>query len=195
MLPKGDRIPNAFYSNLKTGAEYPSVLSHFTQKTLYFNTYYTEFCEINMTKNITVGIPDELSKRMDELTEVNWSAVTRDCIEQYIKQRTAENLEKIIAKVKQKRSNDFKKGYEFVIKNVDELELPELEEIAHLDANRAERLYYIVHSRPVPNEMLINNLFDITRDPVIGTIIEFIVSSEFLKGMQEAAKEIVEKSK
>jgi len=148
-----------------------------------------------MTKNITVGIPDDLAKRMDELTEVNWSAVTRDCIEQYIKQRTAENLEKIIAKVKQKRSNDFKKGYEFVIKNVDELELPELEEIAHLDANRAERLYYIVHSRPVPNEMLINNLFDITRYPEIGTKIEFIVSSEFQKGMQEAAKEIVEKSK
>jgi predicted transcriptional regulator len=147
-----------------------------------------------MTKNITVGIPDELSKRMDELTDVNWSAVTRECIEQYIKQRTAGDLEPIIAKVKQKRGDEFKKGYEFVIRNIDTLELPELEEIAHLDANRAERLYYIVHSRPVPNEMLIENLFDITRDPVMGTIIEFIVSSEFLKGMQEAAKEIIEKS-
>ncbi len=149
-----------------------------------------------MTKNITVGISDELSKRMDELKDVNWSAVTRDCIEQYLRQRTAGDLEPIIAKVKQKRGEEFKNGYEFVIKNVDDLKLPELEEMANLDANRAERLYYIVHSRPVPNQMLIENLFDITRDPAIGTtIIEFIVSSEFLKGMQEAAKEIIDKSK
>jgi hypothetical protein len=148
-----------------------------------------------MTKNITVGIPDELSKRMDELTEVNWSAVTRDCIEQYIKQRTAGNLEPIIAKVKQKRGEEFKKGYEFIIKNVDDLELPELEEIAHLDADRAERLYDILRSRPFPNQMLIEKLFTITKDFVIGTIVGFIVSSEFLKGMQDAAKEIIEKSK
>lgn len=148
-----------------------------------------------MAKNITVGISDELSKRMDELKDVNWSAVARDCIEQYLRQRTAGNLESIIAKVKQKRGQEFKNGYEFVIKNVDYLELPELEEIANPHANGAERLYYIVHSRPVPNKMLIENLFDITRDPVIGTIIGFIVSSEFLKGMQEAAKEIIEKSK
>ena len=148
-----------------------------------------------MTKNITVGISDELSKRMDELTEVNWSAVTRECIEQYIKQRTAGDLEQIIAKVKQKRGEEFKKGYEFIIRNVDNLELPELEEIAHLDANRAARLYDILSNRPNPNNMLIEKLFTITKELVIGTIIEFIVSSEFLKGMQEAAKEIIEKSK
>lgn len=161
---------------------------------LYNTTRNIQYYVKYMTKNITVGIPDEISKRMDELTDVNWSAVTRECIEQYIKQRTAGDLEPIIAKVKQKRGEEFKKGYEFVIRNIDNLELPELEEIAHLDANSPSRLYYIVHSRPVPNEMLIENLFDITRDPVMGKIIEFIVSSEFLKGMQEAAKEIITKS-
>lgn len=148
-----------------------------------------------MAKNITVGISDELSVRMDELTEVNWSAVTRECIEQYIKQRTAGNLEPIIAKVKQKRGEEFKTGYEFVIRNIDDLELPELEEIAHLDANRANQLYDILYSRQIPNQMLIEKLFTIKQDFVIGKIIEFIVSSEFLKGMQEAAKEIIEKSK
>jgi hypothetical protein len=148
-----------------------------------------------MAKNITVGISDELSGRMDELTEVNWSAVTRECIEQYIKQRTAGNLEPIITKVKQKRGEEFKTGYEFVIRNIDNLELPELEEIAHLDANRANQLYDILYSRQIPNQMLIEKLFTIKKDFLIGKIIEFIVSSEFLKGMQEAAKEIIEKSK
>jgi Arc/MetJ-type ribon-helix-helix transcriptional regulator len=152
-----------------------------------------------MTKNITVGIPDELAKRMDELTEVNWSAVTRDCIEQYLKQRTAENLEKIIAKVKQKRSNDFKKGYEFVLKNIDNFELPELEEIAWPDQDKekyAVRLYQLFIQRRLATRTLIKTLLRYTEDEYGDvTDIKFIISSEFLKGMHEAAKEIVEKSK
>ncbi len=38
-----------------------------------------------MTKNITVGVSDELAEQMVLFPEVNWSAVTRDCIMQYIK--------------------------------------------------------------------------------------------------------------
>ncbi len=150
-----------------------------------------------MTKNITVGIPDELAKRMDELTEVNWSAVTRDCIEQYIKQRTAENLEKIIAKVKQKRSNDFKNGYEFVIANIDILRLPELEEIVYPDEEKhVQRLYEFFSRRPA-TRMILKQLIRYERDEDTDAItdIHFIVSSDFIDGMQEAAKEIYEKSK
>ncbi|SNQ59418.1 conserved hypothetical protein [Candidatus Methanoperedens nitroreducens] len=152
-----------------------------------------------MTRNITVGISDELLKRMDELTDVNWSAVTRDCIEQYIKQRTVGNLEPIIAKVKQKRGEEFKKGYEFVIKNVENLGLPELEEIAYPDEDKEKysvRLYHLLYHRPLQTRMLIEKLLTLTENE-FGEVtdVKFIVSSEFLKGMQEAAKEIVEKSK
>ena len=150
-----------------------------------------------MTKNITVGIPDDLAKRMDELTEVNWSAVTRDCIEQYIKQRTAENLEKIIAKVKQKRSNDFKKGYEFIVTNIERLGLPELEEIVYPDEEKhVERLYeFLLQNRAV--RILLRQLIGFTEDEETGEVsdIHFIVSSDFIEGMREAAKEIYEKSK
>ncbi len=83
-----------------------------------------------MTKNITVGLSDEIVTRMEQLKDVNWSAVTRDCIEQYIKQRTAGSLEKAIEKVKAKRSNDFKNGYEFIVSNVDNINVNALEEIA-----------------------------------------------------------------
>ena len=44
-----------------------------------------------MTKNITVGVSDELAEQMVLFPEVNWSAVTRDCIMQYIKNRNAKN--------------------------------------------------------------------------------------------------------
>lgn len=149
-----------------------------------------------MAKNITVGISDELSKRMDELTEVNWSAVTRECIEQYIKQRTAGDLEQIIAKIKQKRSVDFKKGYEFVIKNVDHFGLPELEEIAYPDEEKhAERLLELVRRKSPTTRMLIKTILGYEEDEYDEvTDIHFIVSFEFTKGMREAAKEILEKS-
>lgn len=152
-----------------------------------------------MTKNITVGISDELSKRMDELKDVNWSSVTRECIEQYLRQRTAGNLEPIIAKVKQKRGEEFKNGYEFVLKNIDGLGLPKLEKIASQNQDKekyALRLYTFFQKEPLPTRMLIKKLLAYTEDKYGDvTDIEFIVSSEFLKGMQEAAKEIIEKSK
>lgn len=151
-----------------------------------------------MTRNITVGISDELLKRMDELKDVNWSAVTRDCIEQYIKQRTVGDLEPIIAKVKQKRGEEFKKGYEFVIKNVNHFGLPELEEIANPDEDSekyASRLYRLLHHQPFQARMSIQKrLLSYTEDQFGESEIKFIVSSLFRKGMQEAAKEIIEKS-
>lgn len=147
-----------------------------------------------MAKNITVGISDELSARMDELTEVNWSAVTRECIEQYIKQRTSGDLEQIIAKIKQKRSIDFKNGYEFVIRNVDHFGLPELEEIAYPDEEKhAKRLFELVNRKS--SRMLFRKILSYEdEDDKEEPNVYFIVSSEFLKGMQEAAKEILEKS-
>ena len=40
-----------------------------------------------MPRNITVNVSDELAKRMDKFPEVNWSAVTRECIDQYLLKR------------------------------------------------------------------------------------------------------------
>ena len=46
-----------------------------------------------MTKSITANIPDELHERMKEYPEVNWSAVTREAIENYIQMR--KRIEKV----------------------------------------------------------------------------------------------------
>jgi hypothetical protein len=118
-------------------------------------------------------------------------------IEQYIKQRTSENLEKIIAKVKQKRSNDSKKGYEFIVTNIERLGLPELEKIVYPDEEKhVERLYeFLFQNRAV--RILLRQLIGCTEDEETGEVsdIHFIVSSDFIEGMREAAKEIYEKSK
>ena len=148
-----------------------------------------------MTKNITVGISDELSKRMDELTDVNWSAVTRECIEQYIKQRTAGDLDQVIEKVKQKRGEEFKKGYEFIIKNINLLGLPELTEIAYPDEEKHPERLYEFFRRNRASRLFGQTLLSNEEDENGKMYIFFIVSDDFQKGMKEAAEEILEKSR
>jgi hypothetical protein len=143
-----------------------------------------------MTKNITVGLSDEIVTRMEQLKDVNWSAVTRDCIEQYIKQRTAGSLEKAIEKVKAKRSNDFKNGYEFIVSNVDNINVNAIEEIAFPSEEDNEvKLYDMIRSS------LAHKILGYTEDEG-GDIrsIYYIISNDYIKGMQEAAKELLKRS-
>jgi len=67
---------------------------------------------------------------MEELKRfcnVKWSEVARNCIEQYIKQRTTGSIEE---KIKGK-TKDFKSGFYFLIKSIDNLDLKTIEDIAN----------------------------------------------------------------
>ena len=46
-----------------------------------------------MPKNLTISIPDELAKKMEEFSEVNWSEVARKAFQKYIEHRTSEKGE------------------------------------------------------------------------------------------------------
>lgn len=148
-----------------------------------------------MPKNINVAVSDELSARMEQMKDVNWSAVTRECIEQYIKQRTSGGLEVAISRIKAMRGGEFKEGYEFVIKNGESLGLAALEEIGHpVEETHTELLFDLINKDMIDEIFRYDNLppFDITGRSV-GNI-RYKVSSNFIKGMQEAAKELLEKS-
>jgi len=57
---------------------------------LYIPTMFcvlTEFCGGNKMATLTVSIPDELKKRMDEHPEINWSA--------FLKERFARKVEQL----------------------------------------------------------------------------------------------------
>ena len=81
-------------------------------------------------KNINVIISDDLIPRMKELKKfcnVNWSAISRECIEQYMKQRAANSIcEKIKGKDK-----DFISGFCFIIRSIDKFDLKTIEDIAN----------------------------------------------------------------
>lgn len=80
-------------------------------------------------KNINIPVSDDLIPRMEELKRfcnVNWSAIARDGIEQYIKQR---NTDSVYIKIKRK-TKDFRSGFFFIIKSIDDFDLKTIEDIA-----------------------------------------------------------------
>jgi hypothetical protein len=81
-------------------------------------------------KNINVPISDDLISRMKELKifcNANWSAISRGCIEQYMKRRAANSIyEEIKGKDK-----DFKSGFYFLIRSIDDFDLKTIEDIAN----------------------------------------------------------------
>lgn len=81
-------------------------------------------------KNINVPISDDLIPRMKELKRfcnANWSAISRERIEQYMKQRMANSIfEKIKGKDK-----DFKSGFYSLIRSIDDFDLKTIEDIAN----------------------------------------------------------------
>lgn len=63
-----------------------------------------------MAKNVTISIPEELNKKMDQLEEVNWSAVARKAIEEYLETRTHPELESIIQRLSKEKKEEYGKG-------------------------------------------------------------------------------------
>lgn len=63
-----------------------------------------------MTKNITLSISDDISKDMEEMSEVNWSAVARKCIKQYIQIRKNPDISSLLEELQRQKGEDYAKG-------------------------------------------------------------------------------------
>ena len=63
-----------------------------------------------MPKNVTISLPDELGEAMSKLPEVNWSAVARDAIENYVKMRERPDLAEVVGKLVKDRGAEFAEG-------------------------------------------------------------------------------------
>ena len=63
-----------------------------------------------MPKNVTISLPDGLADAMAKLQEVNWSAVARDAIENYVKMREKPDLAEVVQQLVKQRGSDFARG-------------------------------------------------------------------------------------
>jgi transcription elongation factor GreA-like protein len=150
-------------------------------------------------KNINTTISDEIAEKMEKFPDVNWSAVTRNCIEQYIKQRTSEGLEEALSKIEKMKGREFKKGYEFVIQNSEAIGLAALEEIndpyhdpdADEDAHEHEKLLLDkILSRDIGDIILRYDKHNRYGKHIVENV-RYKVSSSFREGMREAAKSLL----
>lgn len=69
-----------------------------------------------MPKNLTLAVPDELSEKMDQLKEVNWSAVARQAIEEYVERRQEPDLTPLLERLSKQKNEQYKKGLETATK-------------------------------------------------------------------------------
>jgi predicted transcriptional regulator len=63
-----------------------------------------------MPKNVTISLPDELGDAMAKLPEVNWSAVARDAIENYVTMREKPDLAEVVQQLVKQRGAEFAEG-------------------------------------------------------------------------------------
>lgn len=134
-----------------------------------------------MVKNITVGISDELSNKMEEFKEVNWSAITRLCIERYINQRSSDRFENALAEVQSKKDIEFKQGFNFLLANIKKVNLDKLEYVANFEP-----------TDPYDQENLLNYLREIASDINPSSVDP--INTQFLYGMRSAAEEVLKRS-
>jgi hypothetical protein len=134
-----------------------------------------------VVKNITVGISDELSNRMEQFKEVNWSAITRVCIERYISQRSSDQFEKAIVEVQSKKDIEFKQGFDFLLANIKKVNLDKLEYVANFEP-----------TEPYEQDNLLTYLREIASDINPSSVDP--INTQFLYGMRSSAKEVLKRS-
>lgn len=63
-----------------------------------------------MAKNVTLSISDELASQMDALPEINWSAVAKTCIKQYIEVRKNPDISALLEKLQIQKGEEYVDG-------------------------------------------------------------------------------------
>jgi hypothetical protein len=82
-----------------------------------------------MAKNLTLSIPDELAEKIAGFPEVNWSAVARRCIEQYVEARLMPDMSKLLEKLQEERGQEYVRGRKFAATIAEELGYRSLNEV------------------------------------------------------------------
>ena len=86
-----------------------------------------------MPKNVTVQVGDDLATRMENLPDVNWSHVVRDCIERYCNIRLNADIEALAQKMKEQKEESYSEGYKTA------LEWFKLESVRYEDVDKVSR--------------------------------------------------------
>ncbi|HVP17250.1 MAG TPA: hypothetical protein VMT42_07775 [candidate division Zixibacteria bacterium] len=145
-----------------------------------------------MAKNITLALPDVLANQMEKMPEVNWSAVAKTCIQQYIELRKNPDMSSLLEKLVKQKGEEYVNGR----KKADEL----ANELGYKGLNVLLRKYW-KKREPVEAEEATGGPAEpwVTLPSQEDTLQEVLsennlvkteASDEFLKGLRERLSEI-----
>lgn len=140
-----------------------------------------------MTKNITLSISDRLGKKMNEMPEVNWSAVARGCIERYVENRRNPDISPLLEKLQKQKSEEYVKGRRDAETSIDEKGYAEFNIIMNeynTKVIEAEEMGPDEFGYQPSNSGIMRNVL------IRRKILEKEVSDEYLRGLRERLEEI-----
>jgi len=76
----------------------------------FYTCVYTALTGIDMTKNITLSVSDDVASQMEAMPEVNWSSVARTCIMQYIEVRKNPDISSLLEKLQKQKGEEYVNG-------------------------------------------------------------------------------------
>ncbi|HDQ05963.1 MAG TPA: hypothetical protein ENN36_04480 [Candidatus Bathyarchaeota archaeon] len=81
-----------------------------------------------MPKNLTIYIPDDVTEKMAEYPEVNWSEVCRKAITAYMHTRSLDDFGQLAEKLRSEGKEEFNKGQTFFLEVAKQMTLSDFEE-------------------------------------------------------------------
>ena len=107
-----------------------------------------------MAKNRTLSLPEELSERMENLSEVNWSEVARNAFEEYLNIRKDPEISGIIERLSKEKNDQYAKGFAAASKIAKKLSFEKFIDIFSVYDERIAEHYEILNPPPSSADIL-----------------------------------------
>lgn len=145
-----------------------------------------------MAKNITLSLPDDLADQMEKIPEVNWSAVAKGCIKQYIEVRNSPDLSAIVERLQKQKGEEYVNGRKRADEIANEIGYKGLNVLWKKYWKKREPIDEIEATGGPPEPWVSIPSEEDTMQEVLSesNLIKTDASDEFLKGLKERLSEI-----
>ena len=144
-----------------------------------------------MPKNITLSISDDVAIQMESMPEINWSAVAKNSIRQYIEVRKNPDISEMLEKLRKQQGEEYVNGRKRAdeiagtcgYRVLDSIVKKYIRKVQDQDEREFTRGIEPWESVPTSEEIIQALLFD-------KKLIDDDVSTEYLKGLRDRLIEI-----
>lgn len=144
-----------------------------------------------MAKNITLSVPDEVANEMTSMPEINWSAVAKASIIQYIENRKHPDISKLLEKLSKQKSEEYVSGRKRADEIADKFGYSRIDIILRKYYTKLETIQEMSMTGPsAPWESVPTPEEEMQKILLSTKTVDIEVSTEFLKGITDRLIEI-----